>query len=1785
FTHTISAQGDDASDTSITAPGSYYRFGFQGSTSSHTDQRFGNDQSFTLGGWTQVYRDWTYNGVDYGQIESQTSSQQSGRWDFYAYERGTQSCSYLCGSYDQNADQGAVSWHIDEANTWTHGLDFSGSQTGYSLTDAKIYITYNFHSGDWDDSDNRYAVYVRYYKDGVASGWHLIHSHAGSIGSDGQASGTASWDIDSAVDGSGPSTTWKLSFRVECRAYSSGYNDPEELECDITSMYMRIDYQVAEEFNDGTYCRIQSSSFNYEKDTIQGNLTYRYRLPQEWSNTGANTRARLRIWMSSSAQSGGGSRTIYDQPLSAFTANGVFNTRSLDITADLGYSGQVVSFYFRFDVYWDISGTGQWGPMTTSLLYFDFDWITLNFDANVRPDEAGLYLINNGDGAEYTINGGYGLGVVDWTKSWGAGTSPTFDLKINDTWFTGSVASYVTQATVDIGYTDLNMTESCTLAPATSFYSISANATTATWYLSYTSCSKNDDSRTDGTEVITISGLPSDYQGSSISPNNHGETVDPSAPAGNIRIKGSHSSTSYTVTATAPNYLFNHLNNIRCMENSSGVFQDTSVVYPTNWTSIRINADAAGYANLTIVNASRVGIEATWGFGIEYQELLQTSPQINSTPWQIPLDSIPGMWTIILAWNNSLNSANLDQVGLVSIPLNVRRRTYVTNIMFNQENSTLVGDGTDPNNPANVTLDGDPLYINITWFDKHWSTPVTYFQKANITIDADYEPYNDKPPYTTKEFEMIRDGGTFYIKIDQEDYGIPAGQLGGFSAGWCYTGSHDFTIELYSDSTDINGTTDTYILHGSFYVVVDIQIEAWEPSALPSIDEYFQGEDFRPTLVVRDISHNQDISNTSADYQGLVKVNWTLVFGDNSTEQQEIISNWNTRTNGSLTQVVGGVFQDSLTIDPACVATDDLSPFWYEQYYYFNFSVYIAKNTTIDWTFEQVYYMNESASDQERMVNTPYEKPKWVKIAVTESVLTLGTAAKVSTARDPTEKTSLDVYWYDWNNDILTMYVRYYSSVDNSTESETGLVSGTGFVNSTYYNTTISQREGNVSCLRATFSKRGAEGDVYIESEASGALWTTDQWEEAIPYRWTGDTGDHYSLVPELDTSTGYFTGNLTQWDANNNYTWGWYYRNFTIHEALTGDYFIRITASKLEKYWYNTTEIGGADKYKFMSARKDVIVTVEPNLVVLTQKDGGNLIPELPTQSTYYWNETLTLNLTAWDAINNGTVTPEHPNGVWKVPNFALYFNLINRQDPLNPINESINIPEVGSGIYVFEYDTYPLDGELPYRFKITGNLQNYTIDDDGSLPVVEQMEIDFYLNERPTTLLGVSIQGVMTGVEKLSDIQTINELLPLDIGRTETYYIPKDRLFIMSVRYADDTRNITQPTQSINQSINDAITYVNVTQGGAPALPGQTWEDYLAENFDGIYNYTINTTGLLVGESYRISCYANKSLTGANNYQVWGMVVADQAYFDLEIKPIPVVVEPVNTPVVTQGSMLYVMLHVYDPTASGNFPRELPGAIVTYEIRGPGINMVVPIQGYMIEVSPGLYITGLETWTSLFAFNVPGTYIFEARLTGFQKTFDPDGSYGTYLEYDTAALLSSQGTQLILYVNSAGPFGPLSMSTYLGLIGAVVIAGSYMTYESIRILRVPYPLRMIEDTTKKIKRRRKTHAGIMKSREQQIVEEAETKLSMLGVKLEPISPKKLPPPITKTLKKKEAEKELPTLTEEQIKAELDAIPDLSAEEKMLFLKEIKGLSPSDQREFIAGLKGEPKEEKPKKE
>ncbi|MFX0137270.1 MAG: hypothetical protein ACFFDN_26770, partial [Candidatus Hodarchaeota archaeon] len=613
FTTYTSPQGDDGVDTSVTHPGGVYRIGFQGHTSNINDARYGSDMYFTGSSWSipSGEEKWQYDGgPPYYAPEAHSDGYYASNWRFRIYERGTQTCEWLCASYTQNAQQSAGDWVVKSGDFY-HNLDFSGSDTGYALSQARIHINYNIYPGGsgWDHTNDRYKLYVGIAKDDAFLGWdNYITYRAGGLGS--ATSGTGWKTITADVSSTDQNTKWNLYFRFTARAYSGGYNDPQDLYCEIDDVYLTIDYVEAEEFYHNTEASIRSATYEWEKDTINGNLTFGYFLSSNWGSSWANSRAKMRIYISSSALNGGAGTYITPPggwALSTFTSGTNSTFAPIDITEHLG-AGTIMSFYFEFEIYWDLGVGNTWGPLLDEWLYFDIDWVNFNFDANVMPSDADLWLKDTSDNSFLNITGMFTYPIpisFSWSKAWSSGSNPVFEWEIRDPWFLGTVASYFTSATVTITYGNLAMTQSVDISPATTTYSATANATKINWYFYYITCIK-DDARSDGSEVVTITGVPSDYTAVSVS-GSHGEQVFPSAPSGSLIVNGSNSGDFYILTAQSDNYLLSQVESgeIRFMENSTGNFENASIVYPSNWTSVRVNAPAAGYVNLTIVNASR----------------------------------------------------------------------------------------------------------------------------------------------------------------------------------------------------------------------------------------------------------------------------------------------------------------------------------------------------------------------------------------------------------------------------------------------------------------------------------------------------------------------------------------------------------------------------------------------------------------------------------------------------------------------------------------------------------------------------------------------------------------------------------------------------------------------------------------------------------------------------------------------------------------------------------------------------------------------------------------------------------------------------------------------------------------------------------------------------------------------------------------------------------------------------------------------------------------------------
>ncbi|MHC1590659.1 MAG: hypothetical protein ACXQS8_01085, partial [Candidatus Helarchaeales archaeon] len=275
-----------------------------------------------------------------------------------------------------------------------------------------------------------------------------------------------------------------------------------------------------------------------------------------------------------------------------------------------------------------------------------------------------------------------------------------------------------------------------------------------------------------------------------------------------------------------------------------------------------------------------------------------------------------------------------------------------------------------------------------------------------------------------------------------------------------------------------------------------------------------------------------------------------------------------------------------------------------------------------------------------------------------------------------------------------------------------------------------------------------------------------------------------------------------------------------------------------------------------------------------------------------------------------------------------------------------------------------------------------------------------------------------------------------------------------------------------------------------------------------------------------------------------------------------------------VPQGGVWRVVVKVIDPTDNDRLlSYDYAKTMLKAELFGrfsalSSVQNSLEVRMKEVPGHGGYFYAEFDTWENFFVWWDPGPYYINIIIDSIADQYENQ-------KYPIGKMTYENGNEVELFLGQVGVLGPLTYPFTFGILAGIVVGSVYSAYVGIKTLRTPYALRMIARTEKEIKRNKKTHAGIMKSREQQIVEEAETKLQIFGIKLEPLAAKKLPPPILKKIKK-EVKVELPPLKDEEIKKELASIPDLTAEEQELFFKEIKALSPQDQRIFIKGLRGE---------
>jgi hypothetical protein len=145
-------------------------------------------------------------------------------------------------------------------------------------------------------------------------------------------------------------------------------------------------------------------------------------------------------------------------------------------------------------------------------------------------------------------------------------------------------------------------------------------------------------------------------------------------------------------------------------------------------------------------------------------------------------------------------------------------------------------------------------------------------------------------------------------------------------------------------------------------------------------------------------------------------------------------------------------------------------------------------------------------------------------------------------------------------------------------------------------------------------------------------------------------------------------------------------------------------------------------------------------------------------------------------------------------------------------------------------------------------------------------------------------------------------------------------------------------------------------------------------------------------------------------------------------------------------------------------------------------------------------------------------------------------------------------------------GWFWPLLFS----IIGAAVAMAGYGIRKAL-YLRIPFVLRKIDETVKKIEKDKYPAVGVMTGRDEFIINSIIDNLEECGIEWEREDKFEI-----KKVGETGVKEELPPLTVDEIEVELEQITEISAEEKMLFKEELKQLDRDAQEEFLKSLRGE---------
>ncbi|MBD3354251.1 MAG: hypothetical protein GF364_22405 [Candidatus Lokiarchaeota archaeon] len=162
----------------------------------------------------------------------------------------------------------------------------------------------------------------------------------------------------------------------------------------------------------------------------------------------------------------------------------------------------------------------------------------------------------------------------------------------------------------------------------------------------------------------------------------------------------------------------------------------------------------------------------------------------------------------------------------------------------------------------------------------------------------------------------------------------------------------------------------------------------------------------------------------------------------------------------------------------------------------------------------------------------------------------------------------------------------------------------------------------------------------------------------------------------------------------------------------------------------------------------------------------------------------------------------------------------------------------------------------------------------------------------------------------------------------------------------------------------------------------------------------------------------------------------------------------------------------------------------------------------------------------------------------------------------------IASKLTEWQILAKPAWIYIPWYFWVLLSVFGAgAAIVVTYGVRRALR-LRIPFVLRMIDESINKISDDKFPTVGVMRNRNQYIVDLVVSYLEDVGIEWETTEKYSM-----EEITRDDEMDGLPPLTDEELQAELEKITSLSMDERMLFLGELKELSRKSQIDFLKSL------------